>query len=59
MYSQVAGGTAYEHVNGHLAVDVVHVYVTSKSRLAKIPIRRINGYAQFIETADRRAHGFP
>lgn len=50
----------YKHVNGHFAIDMVHVNITgelvSKGREQK---HWVEGYVQLIETSNRRTHGFP
>lgn len=50
----------YKHVNGHSAIDMVHVHITeelvSKGRERK---HCVESYVQFIKTPNRRTHGFP
>lgn len=50
--------TTYQHVNGQLSIDMVHVHITA-TRLAQQTGWHMGHFLQFIKTANGRAHGFP
>lgn len=50
--------TTYQHVNGQLSIDVVHVHITA-TRLAQQTVWYMGQFLQFIKTTNGRTHGFP